>query len=160
SEWCCGFDYNGLWYHTGSSFAYNQTPEMWQSDWLGIVERYRNNPRVIGADLRNEVRTMRFNDTYLPESPNWGQRDRNDWRLAARTLGDRITREHPGLLVIVEGINWWGAIPILGSGERPHLKPVRDMPLHLRLADKLVYAAHNYAYIGPRHNGSDATSAG
>jgi aryl-phospho-beta-D-glucosidase BglC (GH1 family) len=160
SEWCCGFDYNGLWYHTGSSFAYNQTPEMWQDDWLAMVQRYRDNPWVVGADLRNEVRTMRFNDTHLPESPNWGQRNHNDWQLASRTLGDRITRVHPGMLVIVEGINWWGAIPILGSGERPHLKPVRDLPVHLRLADRLVYAAHNYAFVGPRHNGDDGTSAG
>lgn len=160
SEWCCGFDYNGLWYHDGSAFAYNQTEEMWQHDWLMLVERYRHNVRVVGADLRNEVRTMRWRDTHLPESPNWGLRDKNDWHRAARTLGNLITRANPNLLVIVEGINWWGAIPILGSGERPHLKPVRDLPLSLRLDNKLVYAAHNYGFIGPRHNGDDSTSGG
>ncbi|AOP34192.1 glycosyl hydrolase family 5 [Leptospira tipperaryensis] len=160
SEWCCGYDYNGLWYHTGSTFAYNQTTEMWQADWLTMVRRYKTNPLVAGADLRNEVRTMRKGDTHIPDSPNWGSNDVNDWHKASQDLGALITKENSNLLVIVEGINWWGLIPILGSGERPHLKPIKDLPIHLPLSNKLVYAAHNYAYIGPNHNGDDSTSNG
>ncbi|MBW0434230.1 cellulase family glycosylhydrolase [Leptospira yasudae] len=160
SEWCCGYDYNGLWYHTGSSFAYNQTTEMWQSDWLMMIRRYKNNPMVVGADLRNEVRTMRKGDTHIPDSPNWGMNDINDWHKASQEMGVLITQENSNILVIVEGINWWGLIPILGSGERPHLKPIKDLPVHLPLSNKLVYAAHNYAYIGPNHNGDDSTSGG
>lgn len=158
SEWCCGYDYNGLWYHTGSTFAYNQTTEMWQADWLMMIRRYKNNPFVAGADLRNEVRTMRKGDTHIPDSPNWGMGDVNDWHKASQEMGVLITQENSNILVIVEGINWWGLIPILGSGERPHLKPIKDLPVHLPLSNKLVYAAHNYSYIGPNHNGDDSTS--
>jgi aryl-phospho-beta-D-glucosidase BglC (GH1 family) len=158
SEWCCGFDYNGLWYHTRSSLAQNQSTEMWEADWLMLVERFQDNPHVVGVDLRNEVRTMRLADTHIPESPNWGWRNRNDWHLAAQNLGNKILKRHPHLLIVVEGINWWGMIPILGSGERPHLKPIRELPIHLRRPDKLVYAAHNYSYTGPRHTGDDKTS--
>ncbi|TGK55961.1 glycosyl hydrolase family 5 [Leptospira wolffii] len=160
SEWCCGFDYNGQWYHTGSSFAYNQTPEMWKADWVFLADRYKNNKLVAAADLRNEVRTMRFNDTFLPNSPNWGWGNIDDWRKAAQEAGNDILRVNPDILIVVEGINWWGAIPILGSGERPHLKPVRDLQVHIRNPNKLLYAAHNYGYIGPKHNGDDGTSGG
>ncbi|WP_246050470.1 glycoside hydrolase family 5 protein [Leptospira langatensis] len=158
SEWCCGYDYNGLWYHTGSSFAYNQSTDMWQSDWIMMINRYKNNKLVAAADLRNEVRTQRKGDTYIPDSPNWGSGDVNDWHKASQDLGNLVTIANPDILVIVEGINWWGLIPVLGSGERPHLKPVKDLPVHLRLSNKLVYSAHNYGYIGPNHNGDDSTS--
>lgn len=160
SEWCCIYDYNGLWHHTGSSKAYNQTTEMWKSDWLSLVERYKDNPLVAGTDLRNEVRTMRLADTYLPVSPNWGHEDKNDWHKASEELGNLILQKNPHLLIIVEGINWWGTIPMLGSGERPHLKPVRHSPIHLRVPNKLVYAAHNYAFVGPRHTGDPRNSNG
>ncbi|MBX3720431.1 MAG: cellulase family glycosylhydrolase [Turneriella sp.] len=160
SEWCCNFDYSGQWYHTGSAFAYNQTTQMWRDDWVMLVNRYKSNPLVAGADLRNEVRTMRSGDTHLPNSPNWGWRNQDDWRIAAQDAGNDILRVNPHMLIVLEGINWWGAIPILGSGERPHLKPVRDLPAHMRNANKLAYAAHNYSFIGPKHNGDDGTSAG
>ncbi|TGK06127.1 glycosyl hydrolase family 5 [Leptospira fletcheri] len=160
AEWCCGFDYNGLWYHTGSNLAYNSSTDMWQGDWLMMVNRYKNNKMVIAADLRNEVRTQRKGDTYIPDSPNWGSGDVNDWHKAAQDLGVLVTQNNPDLLVIVEGINWWGLIPVLGSGERPHLKPVKDLPVHLPVANKLVYSAHNYGYIGPKNNGDPNTSGG
>ncbi|EPG75978.1 glycoside hydrolase, family 5 [Leptospira fainei serovar Hurstbridge str. BUT 6] len=158
AEWCCGFDYNGLWYHTGSSLAYNSSTDMWQADWLMMVNRYKNNKMVVAADLRNEVRTQRRGDTYIPDSPNWGSGDVNDWHKASQDLGGQITLNNPDLLVIVEGINWWGLIPILGSGERPHLKPIKGLPVHLPLSNKLVYSAHNYGYIGPNNNGDPKTS--
>ncbi len=160
SEWCCNFDYNGLWYHMGSSLAYNQSLEMWQQDWLMLAQRYQSNKLVVGADLRNEVRTMRFQDTYLPVSPNWGSADKNDWHRAAQEMGQRLLDQNPDLLILVEGINWRGTIPLLGSGDRPHLKPVRDLPIKFTRPDKLVYAAHNYGFTGPKHNGDDKTSAG
>jgi aryl-phospho-beta-D-glucosidase BglC (GH1 family) len=158
SEWCCGYDYNGLWYHTGVEGGYNQTTEMWQEDWLNLVRRYKNNKAVVGADLRNEVRTTKFNDTVIPESPNWGWGNKNDWHKAAEDLGNLILAENPDMLIVVEGINWWGMIPILGSGERPHLAPVAGLPVRLIRPNKLVYGVHNYSHIGPKHNGDDKTS--
>ncbi|VUD59079.1 Endoglucanase E1 [Thalassocella blandensis] len=154
SEWCCGFDFNGLWYHDGQSKA------QWQQDWLNLVGRYQHIPQVVGADLRNEVRTTKWHNTVFPESPNWGWGDKNDWKMIAQETGNKINKLDGDLLIIVEGINWWGSLPILGSGERPHLMPAKHDPINLIKANKLVYAAHNYGFIGPNHNGSDETSAG
>lgn len=158
SEWCCGYDYNGLWHHYADG-AYSQTEEEWLADWLMLVDRYVGNDAVVGADLRNEVRTERWRSTFIPQAPNWGSGDENDWHRAAEYAGNRILDRNPNLLVVVEGINWWGILPQLG-GERPHLKPVRDRPISLMLPDKLVYAAHTYGFIGPRHNGNDDWSRG
>ena len=159
SAHCCAFDSNGLWYHSGSS-PFVQSFDSWQGDWLFLLGRYRNVKAVVGADLRNEVRTMKYRDSILPLMPGWGDGGKNDWHFAAESLGREINRSHPDLLIIVEGINWTGMIPVLGSGERPHLRPVADQPIHLKIPGKLVYAAHNYAYVGPRHNGDPKTSSG
>lgn len=159
SQHCCAFDNNGLWYHSGSN-PFPQSTEQWQADWLSLLHRYRHIKSLVGADLRNEVRTMKYRDSIIPLMPEWGASGKNDWHMAAETLGRQINQLHPDLLIIVEGINWTGMIPTLGSGGRPHLRPVADQPIHLKLPNKLVYAAHNYAYVGPRHNGDSKTSAG
>lgn len=154
SEWCCGFDTNGLWYNN------NVSAEQWQQDWLNLIARYAHLPQVVGADLRNEVRTTKWRDIFIPESPNWGWGDQNDWAMIAQRTGNLIHRAHPEMLIVIEGINWWGSLPILGSGDRPHLIPVRDRPINLIAENKLVYAVHNYGFTGPQHNGNDDTSAG
>ena len=52
ADWCCNeTDGNGLWYNA-------EYPEdKWLADWRAIVRRYQNQPWVIGADLRNELRS-------------------------------------------------------------------------------------------------------
>src|SRR4051812_43924514 len=52
ADWCCiETDGNGLWYNA-------EYPEKkWLADWRGIVRRYKRQPWVIGADLRNELRS-------------------------------------------------------------------------------------------------------
>jgi aryl-phospho-beta-D-glucosidase BglC (GH1 family) len=159
SEWCCNFDSNGLWHNEGAS-TYSQSAEQWVQDWLMLAARYKNNKLVVGADLRNEVRTGKWRNTIIPVFPNWGKGDGNDWALAAADAGNRILAVNPDLLIIVEGINWTGTIPLLGSGERPHLQPVQGRPVNLIVPNKLVYAAHNYSFTGPNHTGDDKTSPG
>ncbi|WP_141736348.1 glycoside hydrolase family 5 protein [Oligoflexus tunisiensis] len=159
SEWCCNFDINGLWHNEGSGL-YTQSTEQWVQDWLMLAQRYKNNSMVIGADLRNEVRTAKYRNTFIPVFPNWGSGDIHDWHKAATDAGNRILAVNPDLLIIVEGINWTGSIPLLGSGERPHLQPVRERPVNLIVPHKLVYAAHNYSFTGPQHTGDDRTSPG
>jgi aryl-phospho-beta-D-glucosidase BglC (GH1 family) len=159
SEWCCNFDNNALWHNEGAN-TYSQSTEQWIQDWLMLTRRYQDNKMVVGADLRNEVRTGKYRNTIIPVFPNWGQGDGNDWHKAATDAGNRILAVNPDLLIIVEGINWTGAIPLLGSGERPHLKPVSGRPVNLIVPNKLVYAAHNYSFTGPNHTGDDKTSPG
>lgn len=142
TRWCCGVDGNERW-------NASQSAATWENDWLFMVRRYRDNPRVVGADLYNEVRRSVLDD------PNWGRGDRHDWFAASQRLGDRILQEaDPDLLVIVEGINWTG-IPVDGlPHERPTLEPVQRLSHTLVRSGKLVYSAHFYDYTGPNHSGA------
>ncbi|PWS45394.1 glycoside hydrolase, partial [Streptomyces sp. ZEA17I] len=142
SRWCCGVDGSERW-NSG------QTTREWVDDWVLLAKRYRSNPRVVGADLRNEVRRDVWDD------PNWGLGDAHDWAAAAQEAGDRIlTEADPELLIMIEGINWAG-IPVDGFWrDRPHLKPVATLSHTLVRSHKLVYAAHYYGYTGPRHSGA------
>jgi hypothetical protein len=145
TRWCCGVDGNERW-NTSQSTA------TWESDWLFMVNRYKANPRVVGADLYNEVRRNVLDD------PNWGLGDDHDWFAASQHLGDRIlTEANPNLLIVVEGINWTG-IPVDGfPHDRPTLTPARGLSHTLVASDKLVYSAHFYGYTGPRHSGATGT---
>jgi endoglucanase len=145
TRWCCGVDGNERWNKS-------QSDQTWESDWLFMVNRYKSNPRVVGADLYNEVRRDILDD------PNWGLGGVHDWFAATQRLGDRIlTEANPNLLIVVEGINWTG-IPVDGfPHERPTLEPARRLSHTLVASNKLVYSAHFYGYTGPRHSGATGT---
>ncbi|MFC7635994.1 glycoside hydrolase family 5 protein [Streptomyces thermogriseus] len=142
TRWCCGLDGNERW-------NASQSTETWENDWLFMVRRYKDNKRVVGADLYNEVRRDLWDD------PNWGLGDKHDWFAASQRLGDRIlTEANPDLLIIVEGINWTG-LPVDGFPHgRPTLEPVRHLSHTLVDSGKLVYSAHFYGYTGPNHSGA------
>ncbi|MGY1495327.1 glycoside hydrolase family 5 protein [Streptomyces sp. QTS52] len=145
TRWCCGVDGNERW-------NASQSTGTWENDWLLMARRYRDNQRVVGADLYNEVRRNVLDD------PNWGLGDDHDWFAASQRLGDRIlTEADPDLLIIVEGINWTG-VPVDGlPHERPTLEPVRRLSHTLVDSGKLVYSAHFYDYTGPNHSGATGT---
>ncbi|MFB9909184.1 glycoside hydrolase family 5 protein [Allokutzneria oryzae] len=142
ARWCCGVDGNERW-------NTSQSTQKWEADWLLMARRYRDNPRVVGADLYNEVRRNVLDD------PNWGWGNEHDWHAAAQRVGDRIlTEANPDLLVIIEGINWIG-IPADGFPHgRPTMEPARTLSHTLVKSRKLVYAAHFYGYTGPNHSGA------
>lgn len=142
SRWCCGVDGNERW---NSS----QSTQQWADDWVFMARRYAGDPRVVGADLYNEVRRDILDD------PNWGLGDAHDWYAAAQLAGDRILSEaNPNLLIVIEGINWTG-LPVDGLPHgRPTLTPARNLSHTLVAAHKLVYSAHFYGYTGPNHSGA------
>ncbi|WP_404953796.1 glycoside hydrolase family 5 protein [Streptomyces sp. 147326] len=142
SRFCCGLDGNERW-NTSQSTA------QWEGDWIALVRRYKDNKRVVGADLYNEVRRT------VTDDANWNWGNDHDWWAASQRLGDRLlTEANPDLLVIVEGINWQG-IPADGLPHgRPTLEPVRTLSHTLVASNKLVYAAHFYGYTGPNHTGA------
>ncbi|MET8031899.1 cellulase family glycosylhydrolase [Streptomyces sp. NPDC005345] len=142
SRWCCGIDGNERW-NSGRS------TQQWADDWVFMARRYADDPRVVGADLYNEVRRDVLDD------PNWGLGDAHDWYAAAQLAADRIlTEADPDLLVVIEGINWTG-LPVDGLPHgRPTLTPARTLSHTLVAAHKLVYSAHFYGYTGPRHSGA------
>ncbi|NUP30524.1 MAG: cellulase family glycosylhydrolase [Streptomycetaceae bacterium] len=145
SRFCCGLDGNERW-------NTSQTTAQWEADWLMLAKRYKDNKRVVGADLYNEVRRT------ITDDANWGWGDDHDWWAASQRLGDRLlTEANPDLLIVVEGINWQG-IPADGfSHWRPTLEPTRTLSHTLVASNKLVYSAHFYGYTGPNHTGATGT---
>ncbi|KAF7332636.1 Glycoside hydrolase [Mycena kentingensis (nom. inval.)] len=141
SIWCCGVDDNARWDKV-------QSFDAWAADWVFMVNRYKSNKRVVGADLYNEVRRDVLTD------PNWGNGDDADWQLASQRVSDQILTANPDILIIVEGINWVG-IPVDGfAHSRPTLIPVAQLSHTPIVPHKLVYSAHFYAYTGPNHSGA------
>ena len=58
--WCCSLeDGNGLWY------TEKYPEEVFFEHWTLMAGRYLNNPLVIGADLRNEVRGITEEDSTV-----------------------------------------------------------------------------------------------
>lgn len=119
-----------------------QYPESrWISDWQMLAQHFKSNPMVVGADLHNE-----------PHAPAcWGCGDpKLDWQQAAERAGNAILSVNPNWLIFVEGVEcypdphanklvpgnctWWGG----------NLKGVKDHPIHLNVANRLVYSVHDY----------------
>ncbi len=129
AEWCCSNDGNTLWYNS------DYPESSWIADWKGMVARYRDVPQVIGTDLRNEPRV----------NATWGGDPVTDWHAAAERGGNAVLGVNPNLLIIVEGVNYAG-----------DLTGVASLPVHLNVANRLVYSAHDYPFY---HNGLTSESA-
>lgn len=118
-----------LWY--GDGF----TEEDWISTWTILAERYKNQPHVIGADLKNEPHGK----------ASWGTGDRaTDWRLAAERAGNAILKVNRNWLIVVEGVennvpgqrlkHWMGG----------NLEGVKRFPVRLAVQNRVVYSPHEY----------------
>jgi endoglucanase len=133
--WCCSdTDGNGLWYTT------DYPESAWLADWAALARRYRSQPAVIGAELRNELRPAGG------VSPTWGDgAARTDWKAAAERGAAAVLQENPGLLVFVQGLSY--STDLQGAYRKPVSLPV---------ADRLVYAPHDYPWF---HKGGEAFDA-
>jgi endoglucanase len=123
ADWCCkDDDGNGLWYNA------EYPEEKWLADWRGIVRRYKKQRWVIGADLRNELRS----------GAQWGGSDpRLDWHAAAERGGNAVLEENSNLLVMVEGPQYSTDFTAFAS-----------LPLVLKVAHRVVYSPHAYSFSG------------
>ena len=119
ADWCCSeSDGNGLWYNS----AYPEAS--WLADWQAIAKRYRDQPWVIGADLRNELRN----------GATWGGPDpKLDWHAAAARGGKAVLAANPRLLVIVEGPEY--STNFIGFDK---------LQVTLPVPHRLVYSPHAY----------------
>jgi len=120
ADWCCkDDDGNGLWYSADYPEA------KWLADWRAIVLRYRNQKWIVGADLRNELRS----------GAQWGGNDpRLDWHAAAERGGNVVLDANPKLLVMVEGPEYSTDFSAFGS-----------LPLTLKVPNRVVYSPHAYS---------------
>lgn len=127
ADWCCNIrDGNGLWYTA-------EHPESeWLEHWTLMAKRYEDQPAVIAAELRNEIRF----DVKTDRMPTWGSgHEETDWKRAA-TLGvEAVHSVAPRLLVVVGGLEHNSKL----------IEQFRD-PLKIPRQDKLVYAVHDYAW--------------
>jgi endoglucanase len=120
--WCCtGGDDNYLWYNA-------RYPEAaWMADWVALARRYRDNPAVVGAELRNELRVIANWDGLGPEL---------DWAPAAERAGNAVLAEAPNWLIVVDGVAF-----------SRDLQGAKERPIVLAVPDRLVYAAHDYRWF-------------
>ncbi|POR31227.1 Endoglucanase [Tolypocladium paradoxum] len=128
ATWCCGADpCDAGWAndHLGPLCRVKQTEEQWIRNWEDVMERFVENPLVIGVDLRNEVRGL------------WGTMPWAKWAEAAERCGNRLLRMKPDWLVVVEG-----------TESANDLSGARKRPVRLDVANKLVYSAHVYSWSG------------
>lgn len=119
TDWCCkDNDGNGLWYNA-------EYPEgKWLEDWQSIVGRYKNQPWVVGADLRNELRS----------GATWGGDDpRLDWHAAAMRGGNAVLSVNSNLLIMVEGPSY-----------STDFTAFAKLPLVLNIPNRVVYSPHAY----------------
>lgn len=123
ADWCCSeTDDNGLWYNR----EYPETK--WLADWQAIARRYRKQPWVVGADLRNELRS----------GAAWGGSDpKLDWHAAAERGGEAVLAANPRLLIMVESPDY--STNFAGFDKSPVALPV---------AHRLVYSPHAYDIEG------------
>jgi endoglucanase len=123
-----------------------EIPELWydeefsEADWIEtwkmLATRYKDQPNVIGADLKNEPHGI----------ASWGTYDlTTDWRLAAERAGNAILAIAPHWLIVVEGVenNVPGQkLPIHWQGG--NLEGVKRYPVRLSRPNQLVYSPHEY----------------
>lgn len=123
ADWCCSeSDDNGLWYNA------EYPEEKWLEEWRAIVRRYKKQRWVVGADLRNELRS----------GAQWGGPDpRLDWHAAAERGGNAVLGENPNLLVIVESPQY-----------STDFSGFAQLPVILKIANRVVYSPHAYAPPG------------
>jgi endoglucanase len=119
ADWCCkDDDGNGLWYNA------EYPEEKWLADWRTMVARYRKHPWVVGADLRNELRS----------GAQWGGSDpKLDWHAAAERGGNAVLEVNPELLIFIEGPEY-----------STNLTAFAGLPAVLHVPNRLVYSPHAY----------------
>jgi len=128
STWCCGVNpCDSAWYndHLGPLCRVWQSEEQWIENWKTIMTPLVKNSRVIGADLRNEVRGL------------WGTMPWKKWAAAAERAGNVLLEMNTDWLIIVEGVS-----------SSNHLSGARNRPIVLDIPDRVVYSAHVYSWSG------------
>ena len=128
ARWCCDANLcDASWSndYLGNICRVSQTEDDWIENWVTIMHPHIDNPFVVGADLRNEVR-----------SP-LNKRAWNPWAAAAERLSTTLLAMQPAWLIFVEGV-----------GSSNFLQGVRTRPVQLPVPNRLVYSVHVYGWSG------------
>ena len=128
ARWCCDLNpCDCQWRNNYLSIfcAVRQSEDQWIENWVSIMLPHVENPLVIGADLRNEVRGL--SGKYL-----W-----NSWADAAERAAERLLKLQPNWLMFVEGVQ---------SGNT--MSGARKRPIVLSIPNRVVYSSHVYGWSG------------
>jgi endoglucanase len=132
---------NGLWYDVGDASdntdgngqAGTITSEMFLQSWMIRADLFKNNPAVIGYDLRNEPH-------FGPAT--WGSNDpETDYRLLYEQVGNALLALDPGPMIICEGLQAYGHGAPSGDLRK---STIGNALVRLSKPDKLVYSVHEY----------------
>ncbi|KAL1503291.1 hypothetical protein AB1Y20_011343 [Prymnesium parvum] len=126
--WCCDLHHeDGLW----STSTYNTSA--WARSLHEMAWRYRDDPMVVGFDLRNEIHDVK----RLGRITTWGTSDdvNTDWKLASELGGRAVAAADPSLLVVVSGMCFSFDLRSMHH-DRPDLPDPR----------KLVWTVHYYSF--------------
>jgi endoglucanase len=95
-----------------------------------FAQKFRDNPRVIGMDMRNEIRKANGLE------PTWGDGNPlTDWRRAASISAEIALKNAPHWLIFIGGLNY-----------QLDLSGVKENPIYLSVPNKLVYTGHFYGF--------------
>ncbi|KAI8912434.1 glycoside hydrolase superfamily [Gorgonomyces haynaldii] len=169
--WCCDqADNNGLWYNE----QYDE--ETFFKTWELLASRYRSNPLVVGADIRNEVRPVVSGKNM--KIPYWGSQrywilkpiqvvapiagfhlELADWEKAAQTAANRILAINPDMLISVGAVYdvpatnsfdylYKVARLALNHTSLPVPSYLPDLTKHaIKPENKVVYSIHEYIWL-------------
>lgn len=133
---------NGLWYDVGGASDGTDgggnrgtvTDAKFLSDWVKVAQHFAGNDTVIGFDLRNEPTRG-----ATGRGSTWGDGSARDIRAMYQRVGNAIHAIDTSKLIIVEGVQDYGA----GTPEGD-LRPVVSQPVVLNIPDRVVYSVHIY----------------
>jgi endoglucanase len=128
---CAAFDY-----------CWHRRTEFWKNDWITMVNLFGTESNVIGVDLRNEPNDL---NSYFPVREQWcsscphndspvaPRPSKDEWGPTAAWAGNAILAVDPGLLIIVEGMNF-----------SQDLTDVYHHWISLNEPGHVVYSPHSY----------------
>jgi hypothetical protein len=124
----------------GQWFTPDYDESKWLSDWDYVSYLFDANPRVIGYEFRNEVRSNKVDHT----EPTWGDGGKYDWRRAQIAAATTVWRRNPAKIAFISGIDYDSSLRALAK----YPITAKDFP-ELHGKPYLAYSVHTFAWFHP-----------
>lgn len=151
---CASQQQNGLWYDVGGASDGTDgcgatgtvSDAQFVNDWVMWATHYRNNPTVIGYDIRNEP--LCFSPAGTACTWEAGSNNPNhNIRYMYERVANAIHNVDPNVLIICEGPqNYSGLLAGGTSNKSPwgDLSLAGSLPVQPTVPNKVVYSVHDY----------------
>jgi len=122
----------------GQWFTANYDESRWLRDWDYVAYLFRANPRVIGYEFRNEVRSNHVD----PTEPVWGGGGKYDWRRAQVAAATTVWRRNPAKIAFISGLDYDSTlVPVVSDPITAKDFPDMHGPIYL------AYSVHSFAWF-------------